>query len=161
RQAAGVQRHDQPDAAVAALETAFSRFDGVADPFALLLGLPAPRLEQLEPEATRRRLHAAVATWLRALADETPLVLAVGDVHGADASSCALVAELAGLTEHARISLVLSGRPEARKLLVELGRDETNELILEALADAETAELVAAMLGSSPPSELTAFVAER
>jgi tetratricopeptide (TPR) repeat protein len=126
--------------------------------FALLLGLPAPGLEDLEPEAARRRVHDAVGAWLLALADEQPVVLVVDDIHWADASSRALITDLTVLTQQAPVALVLSGRPEARALLGEL---PLHELHLIALADAEIGDLVATVLGGEAPPELALFVAAR
>ena len=57
---------------------------------ARLMGLPAPELEELEPEAYRRLLHETIASAITHLARSAPVVIAVEDLHWADASSIEL-----------------------------------------------------------------------
>ena len=73
--------------------------------FARLLGVaPADDgVATLEPEAFRRGLHEAFASWLSAVAAERDLILALEDVHWADASSLELTAS-SPRVEHARSS---------------------------------------------------------
>src|SRR5262249_7247526 len=109
----------------------------------------------------RRRVHEAVAAWLLALSADRPVVLVVDDIHWADSSSRALVVELAALTPAAPIALLLSGRPEAKTLPTRLRSERAFDPDLVALGDAEIAEVVSTILGSSPPRDVAVFVAER
>lgn len=131
------------------------------DPFvAELLGFDDGSSTALEPEALRRRLHDAVARWLRELATDRPTVLAVEDVHWADPSSLVLTAELARLCAEVPLSLYLVARPEAEPQLVELGLGGS-VLRLEPLGVDDVRALVEDLLGSGAPTELVDFVATR
>jgi tetratricopeptide (TPR) repeat protein len=131
--------------------------------FAQLLGVTPAGVEappDLEPEAFRRALHRAFAEWLRALAAERPVVLALEDVHWIDASSLELTRELAQLVGDAPLAIYLLARTEARDWLDELTRDGLT-MPLEPLSEAGIQELIAATLGGAPPAGLAAFVARR
>ena len=132
------------------------------DPFvAELLGFDDGFSTALEPEAFRRRLHDAVARWLRELATDRPTILAVEDVHWADPSSLVLTADLAHLCADVPLSMYLVARPEAELRLVELGLGG-DVLRLEPLGAGDVQTLVEDLLGSgAPPAELVDFVATR
>jgi class 3 adenylate cyclase/DNA-binding SARP family transcriptional activator/tetratricopeptide (TPR) repeat protein len=59
-----------------------------------------------------RTLHEQVCSVLSRVAHDQPVVVAVDDVHWADAESLRLLERLAGQVEHAAILLVLASRPE-------------------------------------------------
>ena len=59
-------------------------------------------VEELEPEAFRRGLHAAIASALGGLADAQPVLLSIEDVHWADPSSLGLIGELGRLCAERR-----------------------------------------------------------
>src|SRR5215211_7954803 len=82
--------------------------------FARLLDLPLPgdAGAALEPEAFRRALHDAFASWLGRLASEAPVVLAIEDLHWADAASLALTEELVRAATDAPLALYLIVRGE-------------------------------------------------
>ena len=121
-----------------------------------LLGVATPA-EDVEPEALRRRVHAAVIAWVEALAKPDGVVVAVEDVHWADSATAALLAEIA--RSRARgVLVLLTGRPEARELLAPL---EHEALDLEHLAMENVAELVAALLGAPAPAQVVEFIARR
>src|SRR5215211_6991615 len=81
--------------------------------FARLLDVAIPDAGvALEPEAFRRGLHDAFGAWLGRLAAERPLVVAIEDLHWADASSLALTEELARLARSMPLALYLIVRPE-------------------------------------------------
>src|SRR5262245_27409293 len=136
--------------------------DAWADPyFARLLGrASAADVEQLEPEAFRRELHAAFAAWFRALRDRGPTVLVLEDVHWADPSSLALTREL---LQTARVGMVLTGRPEAELRLAELTVEveDVVQLALGALDEDAVTAVAAGVLGSAARPELIRFVVER
>jgi predicted ATPase len=79
-------------------------------PFGRLLGVDlgggAPAAGPAE------ELHRAYRDWLLELAARGPLVVAVEDVHWADASTCDLLGDLLELTDRAPLMLVLTSRPE-------------------------------------------------
>jgi adenylate cyclase len=131
--------------------------------FAQLLGLDgenADEVAQLEPEAFRRALHDAFATWASGVARATSTVLMVEDVHWADASSLALTSDLTRLVAGQPVLFFLVGRPEAAQLLTELPRPET-EISLEGLSAAGVASLIASRLDAPAPDELVSFVVGR
>jgi hypothetical protein len=89
--------------------------------FARLAGaLETEEVSRLEPEAFRRGLHDAFASWFSELAGERPTVLVVEDLHWADASTQALTAELAPLGRDMPFTLFLIARREARDTLLGL-----------------------------------------
>jgi adenylate cyclase len=126
--------------------------------FAQLLGAQTAEPD-LEPQAFRRGLHDSFARWLRDLAAAKPAVLAIEDVHWADASSIELTRELARLASETHLTLYLIARPEAEEVLASLG-DQT-EIQLRPLGVDDTRALVEAVLGSRPPKALVKFVAQR
>ncbi len=67
---------------------------------------------ELSPEALAAGLHRAYRDWVLALAERGPLVLALEDVHWADASTRELVADLLEVTDRAPLLLALTTRPE-------------------------------------------------
>ena len=141
-----------------------------AAPFlARMLGLPPPddgvAVDELEPEAFRRGLHDAVASWLVSLAEDAPLLLTVEDLHWADEASADLTRHLAARTLDSAVTLFLTGRPEGRATLAKVAREIPDDrrvaVALEPLDEAHTDDLVAACLGGPPPEELLALAADR
>src|SRR5262249_30054385 len=72
----------------------------------------AARTSQLAPEALQWRTFEVVGQLFARLAEDAPLVLAVEDLHWADATSVLLLEQLLSLAEEAPVLLVLSLRPE-------------------------------------------------
>jgi adenylate cyclase len=132
--------------------------------FERLLGLPAAsddaNVMSLEPEAFRRGLHEAFRTWLSALATAKPTVLAIEDVHWADASTLELTRELADVTDHIPLVLYLIARPEAEAPIAEIGPSRA-AIRLEPLDEERVGTLVEALLEGPPPHGLVPFVARR
>ena len=114
----------------------------------------------LEPEAFRRGLHEAFSSWLSAVAAERALVLALEDVHWADASSLELTLELARLCGEQPIVLLLTARPEAETTLAELMQGE-HTVRLEPLDETGIEELVENALEGAAPAELVPWIVER
>jgi len=75
-----------------------------ADAESLLAELSAPDLAA--------RLRSAYLGWLRSLAANGPLAIAVEDVNWSDQSSAELAADVMGLTDREPIGLILTLRPE-------------------------------------------------
>jgi class 3 adenylate cyclase/tetratricopeptide (TPR) repeat protein len=133
----------------------------LADAFlARLIGADSPETEGLEPEALQRGIHRAVLEWLEEQARERPLVVAVEDVHWIDSASLALLGELARAETPAPVALLLSARPEGETALAETFAERL-AIRLAPLDEAGVAELLEAMLGSSPPRGLAAFLGRR
>ena len=76
-------------------------------------------VEALEPEAFRRGLHDAFATWLSSLAAESPLVVAIEDAHWADPSSLDLTRELDGAERRRPLVLYVTAGRESQSALDE------------------------------------------
>jgi adenylate cyclase len=130
--------------------------------FARLLGLPSGDADVagLEPEAFRRGLHEGFAAWLTALADEAPVVVALEDLHWADASSVALTADLVSSTAERPVLLYLIARPEAEQLLDELAPQRT-AIRLAQLSEEGIEALTESVLDGLPPRDLIPFVVRR
>jgi class 3 adenylate cyclase/tetratricopeptide (TPR) repeat protein len=137
---------------------------GAVPYFARLLSVSTPEgddVAALEPEAFRRGLHYAFASWLRAIAAETPVVLELEDVHWADNSTIALVTELARVCESDRAALCLIGRPESEELATSIGGERSVTLRLEALDAAGIHSFLQSLLGDEIPRGLEEFVTDR
>jgi class 3 adenylate cyclase/tetratricopeptide (TPR) repeat protein len=131
------------------LERAFEKLreqcesEAVAD----LLGLAAGVLEAVEGERSQQEIAWAVRSWAEQLADAQPLVLAFEDVHWGEEPLLQLIEHLAGWVRSAPLLLLCLARPE----LIDIrpswggGRVRALTLELEALPDAESGELVAAL----------------
>ena len=154
RRMAGIQPDTASEEAVALLRATVG-LGGSIPFFVRLLGLPAAGegdVEALEPEAFRRGLHDAFATLLSSLAAESPLVVAVEDLHWGDASTLELTRELTGLCEERPLVLYVTARPESQSALEELPSQMVVQL--DPLDEAGIAELVANMLDGAAPAGL-------
>src|SRR6266851_2395946 len=82
-----------------------------------LLNLPLPAKyppSSLSPEQQRRRLLATLVEWVLGAARVQPLVIAIEDLHWADASTLELIQLLAEQGATARLLLLYTARPEFR-----------------------------------------------
>src|SRR6266849_3832201 len=121
----------------------------------------AARTGELSPEALQWRTFEVVGQLFGRLTEESPLVLAIDDLHWADATSVLLLEQLLSLAEEAPVLLVLSMRHErdhpAWSLREHAGREFPHllrELDLGPLGDAD-GELLAALVGPGTlPAEL-------
>lgn len=134
--------------------------------FARLLGVEAAEHESvrdLEPEAFRRALERVFAAWLTALARRSPVVLAVEDVHWADAASVSLTTAVARATRDAPIVLYVTARPEGRAVVDEVAARgiDVDILQLEPLSESAVAVLVGDLLRGTPPAPLLDAVTRR
>jgi adenylate cyclase len=165
RDFAGLRIDDEPEAAATRLRESLTEIDAAKELpfFAHLLGLPVrggSDVATLEPEAFRRELHRAFGAWVQAAVRARPLVIAIEDVHWADASTVALTAELADLCIRESLMLYLIARPEGDKVIAEIAPEPT-VIRLERLDESGVDALIESILGSSPPPELASFVVER
>ncbi|WP_255568982.1 ATP-binding protein [Neoroseomonas alba] len=126
-------------------------------------GPEEPFWKALAPDQRQRRLHSAFAGWFRHLADQSPLVLTVEDLHWADGETLAVLDRVADSLPASRQMLLLDHRPEfthawpdsISALRVDpLTRDSTLELIRRMLGDAvgnhRLARLLAERTGGNP-----------
>jgi ABC-type oligopeptide transport system substrate-binding subunit/class 3 adenylate cyclase len=114
----------------------------------------AGRLAELSPEALQYRTFEVVRSLIQQLAADRPVVVALDDLHWADATSIQLVERLLPVTEDAAVLLVLAQRPErdhgSWKVKEEAARSfphRFRELALEALSGDADRELLYAMVG--------------
>jgi adenylate cyclase len=162
---ADVRFEDHPTTAAEKLKAALERVDAAdaAPFFAHLLALPPngeANARELEPEAFRRGLHRAFASWVRAVARQRPTVIAIEDIHWADASTLALTGDLARLCVAEPVVLYLIARPEAEQTLRELA-PLRRAIRLEPLGEAAVAQLMESVLGGSTPPDVLSFVMMR
>jgi class 3 adenylate cyclase len=71
------------------------------------------RIRDLPPDALAAELHRAYRTWIEALAERGPVVLALEDIHYADRSTRELAEDLLEVTDRAPLLLVVTSRPDA------------------------------------------------
>lgn len=162
---------DEPDLRVRVslrrqLERLFGERAAEIQPYlAQLLGLaPDPgeeeHLAELSPEALQYRSFEVVRTLLTRLAQDGPVVVALEDLHWADATSVQLLQRLLADTEAAALLLVLTMRLErdhpAWAVKEEAARDlphRSREIGIEALSGDAGSELLHALIGADtlPP----------
>jgi len=130
-----------------------------------LLGLTleaeaASRLAELSPEAVQYRTFEVVGELLTRLADERPVVLAIDDLHWADATSLQLTEQLLGITDTAAVLIVIKHRNEpdhpswrVKTVAAEQYPHRTRELALGALSGDAHRELLVSLFGEGtiPP----------
>ena len=168
RQLSGIRTEDRPDDALRRLTDAVTA-TGARDAvpfFARLLGLGAGgAADRLEPEAFRRALHEAFASWLRALSRDGPIALALEDGHWADASSTALTAELSRLCRDVPLLVYVTTRPTPPSAVQETTAAAETYLRLavelQPLNQEAIVELVEHLLGGPAPRALAEMLAER
>ena len=123
------------------------------------------KADDLQPEAFRRGLHAAVTELIAALAQESPLVFTLEDLHWADLSSLELTADLIRATATLPALYIVTGRPEAaerfRALLDLRSDDDRIDIALDSLDRGGVQELVEAQLGGAPHAGLVDMLTER
>jgi class 3 adenylate cyclase/tetratricopeptide (TPR) repeat protein len=128
---------------------------------AWLLGAPSVAVEELDPEVRRSRLQDAFALLLRALARRGPLVLAVEDLHWADAATVDLVSLIGGAAADLPLLLLATSRPDATAIdRVRREAIDAHVLALAPLSDDDTAALVEALRLDAAP-ELVETVRRR
>jgi class 3 adenylate cyclase/tetratricopeptide (TPR) repeat protein len=146
------------------------RAEQVEEPLAIMLGLEgAEPVGATGPELLQERIHSSFIALLRALAAETPLVVALDDLHWADPSSIALLERALELTGDSQLLLVLSGRPDPghsfdrlRARVSAEGGDSQRAIELDALGEDEEQGLLAGLIGTGTlPERLEGQLLER
>jgi class 3 adenylate cyclase/predicted ATPase len=113
------QRDESPEGKHAKLERGLA-LAGLVDARSLRLisaflglpPLPGASSFELGPELARRETMDVLLAWNLALSEIQPLVLAVEDLHWADASSLELIGRLIEQSATARVLMVATARPE-------------------------------------------------
>jgi DNA-binding CsgD family transcriptional regulator/tetratricopeptide (TPR) repeat protein len=130
---------------------------GLASLLPELAPATAVRTDERDPPA-QSRVFEALLTLLEQLGRETPVVLAIEDLHWADASTRAFLSFLARSLRAERVLVVASYRPDElhrrhplRPLLAELERGpRARRIELVALTRPELAEQLEDILGAAP-----------
>jgi DNA-binding CsgD family transcriptional regulator/tetratricopeptide (TPR) repeat protein len=118
-------------------------------------------------QSAQARLFEVLLGLLGRFSEQTPLVLAVEDVHWSDQSTRDLLAFLVRNLRHERILLIVSYRsdePQTAWLgpwLAELDRGPVQRLELPRLDRTETMAQLVAILGAAPPTDLVDAVFAR
>ena len=114
----------------------------------------AQRAGQLAPEARERLISSAVRAVLTRLAEQSPVVVAIEDVHWADDGSLRLLEALLDCTEDTGIAVLVTQRPERahpswrlRELTQRTLAHRTTEIVLGPLSTGEDADLLSALVG--------------
>lgn len=125
-------------------------FLGVADPDAAR--------PPIDPDARRRRLTAFINSVT--LARRAPALYVIEDVHWIDAVSESMIAGLLEVIPRTPSLVLITSRTEYKGMLSRV--DGAQAITLEPLADADTATLVAELLGTDlSVAELAAVIVER
>ena len=158
-QAAGLSILDPPEEAQRKLLAVIGpgeRSQRVADLVACLVGLS-------ETEAPVEESFWALRRFLEILATHRPLLLLLDDLQWAEPTFLDLVEHIAEWSRDAPILILAQARPELRDDRPGWGGAVANatSILLEPLTDAETAELVADLIGDSQVArEVSSRVAE-
>jgi class 3 adenylate cyclase/tetratricopeptide (TPR) repeat protein len=132
-----------------------------------LLARLAPLVGIADPEAAkpeRTELFAAWRRFIEAIAAGHPLVLVVEDLHWADPAMLSFLEHLADRSTGLPLLLVATARPELLERHPGWGGRDGNAgtIRLGSLTDAQTARLVAALVGRSVlPASVQALLLER
>ena len=124
--------------------------------------LPSPK--PAESEAARFRLFDSMASFMRNVAADRPLVLVLDDLHAADEPSLLLLSFLTAGLGDSRLLVIGTFRdvdPAVRdpleSMLAELGREPvTRRIHLSGLSRDEVGRLAEATAGAAPPEGLVA-----
>jgi ABC-type oligopeptide transport system substrate-binding subunit/class 3 adenylate cyclase len=138
-----------------------------------LLGLTlepeaARRLAELSPEALQYRTFEVIREALRRLAEDGPVVVALEDLHWADATSLQFLERALADTETSAVLFVLTTRPErdqgSWRVKERIARElphRTREISLEALSGDAGRELLHALVGAGTlPEEMERRIIE-
>jgi ABC-type oligopeptide transport system substrate-binding subunit/class 3 adenylate cyclase len=125
-------------------------------------------LAELSPEALQYRTFEVVVELLARLAEDGPVVVAIDDLHWADATSIQLTEKLLGLVEASAVLLLLAARPEREHPFWRLKEradrwlpHRTRDIALETLIGDADRELLQALVGRGTlPAELERRVLE-
>ncbi|HYO41690.1 MAG TPA: LuxR C-terminal-related transcriptional regulator [Candidatus Limnocylindrales bacterium] len=134
-------------------------------------GAPGPRVSALsDPERRQPRALEALLRWLGRLADERPIVIALEDLHVADAATRSFATFVARIARQERIALVLSYQPDRltrehplreNLAVIEAGLRPPVHVDLAPFARRDIAGLIEGIEGERPSASIVVLVAER
>jgi class 3 adenylate cyclase len=125
-----------------------------------LLGIADPEVElpKIDPDARRRRLTALINA--AQLARTEPAVFVVEDAHWIDEVSESMIADFLAVVPQTPSLVLITYRPEYHGALARVPGAQT--ITLAPLSEAETARLVAELLGPDPSvGQIGEMIAER
>ncbi len=152
---AGILESDGPDQALAKLDAAVAAVVGDPPEGDWIRSKLAPLVGLEPPEGVwateRQESFAAWTRFLEAIAAEGPLVLAVEDLHWADAALLEYLEHLIGWASDVSLVLACTARPELYEAAPAWGGGKRNSttISLSALNDEQTARLIAALLSQT------------
>lgn len=119
-------------------------------------------VRQEDPKVRQKQMLWAARELVMATARQRPLVIALDDLHWADAASLALIQDLLKVTDHAPLMFILIFRPQRDKGCWRL-RDTAaadfphryHEIVLERLSKDQSHELLSQLL---PGAEFDAYI---
>jgi class 3 adenylate cyclase len=157
---AGILESDDPETATAKLDAALPSGpdrDWLAQRLLPLLGVSA------SSPAERDELFAAWRSFLEGVAEDHPTVLVFEDIHWADEALLAFLEHLADRAEGVPLLVVATARPDLfqRHASFAVGLPNVNRINLAPLSEADTRELVAALLGAAVPADLQDPILQR
>lgn len=127
----------------------------------------AARVAELSPEALQYRSFEVMGELIAGLARDRPVIVALEDMHWADATSIELATRLLALPEDAAVLLIFTQRLERDhpcwRLRETAGREHPHrvtELALEPLTGHADRELLAGLVGGALPDGLAQRVLE-
>ena len=134
-------------------------------------GLPAPRQSALEdPERRQPRALEALLRWLGRLAVERPVILALEDLHAADAATRAFATFVARIAREERLALILTYQPDRltrehplreNLAVIEAGLRPPVRVDLAPMSRREVAGLIEGIDGERPSASIVVLVSER
>ncbi|MCC7284332.1 MAG: AAA family ATPase [Acetobacteraceae bacterium] len=149
----------EAQARIGAMQAAWPEPLRDADALAAVLDLPAAGpWRTLDPKARRRRMILVTVEMLTRLAEAGPVLLAVDDLHWADAETLSVLAALADRLCTLPMLLVLSWRPDFEDPLVQ--NPTVRVLALGSLDQSDATDLAARLLAGTDPAE-AALLARR
>ncbi|MGN6177183.1 MAG: ATP-binding protein, partial [Streptosporangiaceae bacterium] len=158
---AGILESDPPEVAAAKIDAVIPA-DAAEGPW--LRARRGPRAGLPAPEASREENFAAWRAFIELLAEDSPTVLVVEDLHWADAALLEFLEQLAGHIEGVPLLLVATARPELSEQAPGWASSARNlaRVNLAPLAPAETAQLISNLLGSAVlPAEVQQAILDR
>jgi tetratricopeptide (TPR) repeat protein len=125
-----------------------------------------PQPLELPPEQQQRYLFNAVLEFITRLAQSTPVIMLLDDMHWADESSALLLEHLAPHLPALRILLVIThrdseldiGTPFRRVLAGLVRQDYVTRIALRHLDESEVADVLANLGGANPPAEIVKLI---
>lgn len=137
------------------------QLEELAEAFCHLLGAPSG-LDLLDPAGAREVLYQAVTTVLRALCQESPVVLAITDAHWADPHVLELLGRITGALAQQPFALVTTARADAELRWPPLTTRFTVVAVpLEPLSRDAAARVVEAVVGEALPADTVADLYDR